>query len=158
MTRSQRLALFVAAAAVLVGGFLVARGSESDTVTTSAGAPAATAVAPDATTTATQSTTTTAAPSTTAPAPAKPAIPVVTVRGGKPVGGIKKLNVAKGDAIRFTVKSDVADEVHVHGYDIKKDVKPGKSVTFAFKAGIDGIFEVELEGAHEQIASLKVSP
>jgi hypothetical protein len=156
MTRSQRLALIVAAAALLVGGFFVAKGSDDDTVTTSAGAPAATAVAPETTTTDTQ--TVTAAPSATTPAPAKPATPVVTVSGGKPAGGIKKLNFSKGDEIRFTVKSDVADEVHVHGYDVKKDVTPGKSVTFAFKGDIDGIFEVELEGAHQQIASLKVAP
>jgi hypothetical protein len=148
MTRSQRLALIVAAAALLVGGFFVARGSNGDTTTTAAGRPAATAVTPGTTTTATASVKT----------PTTPTSPVVVVRGGKPASGVKKLNFAKGDVIRFTVTSDVSDEVHVHGYDIMKDVTAGKSVTFAFKGDIDGIFEVELERAREQIASLKVSP
>jgi hypothetical protein len=56
------------------------------------------------------------------------------------------------------VRSSVADEVHVHGYDLMKDVEPGKTVTFSFPADITGIFEVELEGAGKQIAQLRVDP
>ncbi len=40
------------------------------------------------------------------------------------------LTFTEGDDIRFRVDSDVADEVHFHGYDIGKDVKAGGSVTF----------------------------
>ena len=54
--------------------------------------------------------------------------------------------------------SDVADEVHMHGYDIEKDVKAGGSVTFDFPATIEGIFEAELEGRKEQIARTEVNP
>ena len=53
---------------------------------------------------------------------------VVVVKGGKPEGGIKKLEYKKGDQVRFVVRSDVADEIHVHGYDFKKDVPAGGSV------------------------------
>ena len=42
--------------------------------------------------------------------------------------------------------SDVADEIHVHGYDLKKDVPAGGSVRFSFPASIEGVFEIELEG------------
>jgi hypothetical protein len=56
------------------------------------------------------------------------------------------------------VRSDVADEVHVHGYDVAKDVRAGGSVTFSIPAKIDGRFEVELEHRHEQIAQLEVRP
>jgi hypothetical protein len=89
----------------------------------------------------------------------KPAPPVkIVVRGGKPVGGVKDLSVNKGDPVRFTVVSDVTDEIHVHGYDFHKDVKKGGSVTFDFPAKIDGEFVIELESRGEQIASLKVQP
>jgi hypothetical protein len=91
----------------------------------------------------------------------KPALPPpvrIVVRGAKPVGGIKKITVQKGDRVRFTVTSDVADEVHVHGYDFMKDVPAGGTVRFDFPARIDGSFEVELEQRAEQIASLRVEP
>jgi hypothetical protein len=83
---------------------------------------------------------------------------VIVVRGGKPVGGIKKLEYKKGEQVRFTVRSDVADEIHVHGYDLKKDVPAGGSVRFGFTAKIEGVFEIELEQRAEQIAELRVNP
>jgi hypothetical protein len=82
---------------------------------------------------------------------------VINVVGGKPEGGIQKITVSKGDPVRFKVVSDVADEIHVHGYNFMKDVKKGGSVSFSFPAKIDGIFEIELEGRKQQIAELQVN-
>lgn len=80
----------------------------------------------------------------------------IVVRHGKPVGGLKKITVNKGDRVRFTVRSDVADEIHVHGYELHKDVKAGGQVSFDFPATIDGDFVIELESRSEQIAALRV--
>jgi FtsP/CotA-like multicopper oxidase with cupredoxin domain len=83
----------------------------------------------------------------------------ITVQDDKPVGGIQTIEVSKGDRVRFTVDSkNVSDEVHVHGYDLMQDVAPGKPVTFDFTADIEGVFEAELEDAHEQILELRVNP
>lgn len=82
---------------------------------------------------------------------------VIHVVNGKPQGGIQKITVNKGDPVKFTVDSDVADEIHVHGYNFHKDVKKNGSVSFNFPATIDGIFVVELESRSEQIASLQVN-
>ena len=82
----------------------------------------------------------------------------ITVRNEKPVGGLAQINVKQGDPVRFTVTADKADEIHVHGYDVHKDVPAHGSVSFDFPARIDGIFVIELEGPGVQIASLKVSP
>jgi hypothetical protein len=90
--------------------------------------------------------------------PAKPAVPVVVIRGGKPVGGIAKLSYGAGERIRFKVRSDVADEIHVHGYDLTKDVGAGGTVAFDFAATIEGVFEAELEDRGEQILELRVNP
>ena len=85
-------------------------------------------------------------------------VPTIVIRNGEPVGGIKKLEYSAGEEIRFEVKSDVADEVHVHGYDLMQDVPAGGTVSFDFPAEIEGIFEAELEGRKEQILELQVNP
>lgn len=84
--------------------------------------------------------------------------PTIVVKGGEPVGGVQELEYSAGDEIRFRVRSDVADEVHVHGYDLMEDVAAGGTVSFDFSAEIEGIFEVELEELGEQIAELRVNP
>lgn len=82
----------------------------------------------------------------------------VTVRGGRAVGGVERLEYEKDEPVRFVVRSDVSDEVHVHGYDISKDVAAGGSARFDFRATLEGVFEIELESRGEQIAELVVSP
>jgi hypothetical protein len=85
-------------------------------------------------------------------------VPTVVIRDGEPVGGIAELEYDAGDQIRFEVSSDIADEVHVHGYDLSQDLAAGGTVSFDFPADIEGIFEVELEGRKEQILELRVNP
>jgi hypothetical protein len=82
---------------------------------------------------------------------------VIEVKNAKPVGGVQKLVVKKNGQVTFTVKSDTADEIHVHGYNFMKDVPKGGSVSFDFPAKIDGEFDIELEKRGEQIASLQVT-
>jgi hypothetical protein len=85
-------------------------------------------------------------------------VTTIVVKNGKPVGGIAQLTYNRGERVRFKVDSDVSDEVHMHGYDIMKDVSAGGSVSFDFPATIEGIFEAELEGRKEQILELTVNP
>jgi hypothetical protein len=82
----------------------------------------------------------------------------VDVVHGKPQGGVKTYKVKKGGHVHFVVKSDVADEVHVHGYNFHKDVAKGGTVTFDFPAKIDGGFIAELENAHQTLINLQVEP
>lgn len=96
---------------------------------------------------------------TTAPPPPAPSFETIEVRGGKPVGGVKKITVTKGDRARIEVASpDTSDEIHLHGYDLKRDLKAGGRVRFSFPANVEGIFEIELEGAGTQIGKLAVEP
>lgn len=84
---------------------------------------------------------------------------VITIdKSGKPVGGVASLTVNHGGTIDFKVDSAVADEVHLHGYDIPKEVEAGGSVTFDVPATIEGRFEAELESRHEKILDLTVNP
>jgi len=90
--------------------------------------------------------------------PEKPEFTRITVVDGQPKGGVSDLSYSKGDEVRLEVVSDVAEEVHVHGYDISKDVAAGGDVKLRFGAEIEGVFEVELERAAVQIAQLTVKP
>ena len=63
----------------------------------------------------------------------------------------RKVEVATGDQVHVSVTSDHPDEVHVHGYDIEKEVSAGGTVTIDFTADIPGQFEVE---AHHLSPSL----
>jgi len=134
-SNSTRIALAVGSIAALVVLFVVlSGGSDNKSKTGTVGKPSS---------------------GTTAAAP-KPA--VIDIRSGKPAGGIKKLTYTKGDQVSFRVNSDVADEIHVHGYDFHKDVPAGGSVSFSFPATIEGVFVIELEAKGEQIAQLTVKP
>ena len=88
----------------------------------------------------------------------KPEVTTIVVKGGEPVGGVQELEYTRGDEVRFDVEADVAEEVHVHGYDVIGEVAPGKVARFDFPADIEGGFEIELEGSHTQIAELTVEP
>jgi len=90
--------------------------------------------------------------------PDAPSVPEIVVRDGAPVGGVAELEFDAGDTIRFSVSSDAADEVHVHGYDLEEVVPAGGAARFSFPADIEGIFEVELHHGEEQIAELRVNP
>lgn len=85
-------------------------------------------------------------------------VTTIVIKHGKPVGGIADLTYNKGEEVRFKVDSDVSDEIHMHGYDIMKDVEAGGSVSFDFPATIEGVFEAELEDRKEQILELTVNP
>jgi hypothetical protein len=82
----------------------------------------------------------------------------VVVQGAKPVGGVKDVTFKKGGTVDLTVKSDTADEVHFHGYDVHKDVAKGGSVHFRFPASIEGKFVVELENHKQTLANVTVAP
>jgi hypothetical protein len=73
-------------------------------------------------------------------------------------GKVTRLEFKEGDTVKFRVVSPVAEEVHIHGYDIAKDLEPNKEITVSFPATIEGIFEIEFEHAKEQIGELRVEP
>jgi hypothetical protein len=90
--------------------------------------------------------------------PRRPAETRVRVRSNQPVGGVKRVVVREGQTVRFTVTADRTEEVHVHGYDLSRPVGPGRPARFRFPATLEGIFEVELEGAGVPVVELEVRP
>jgi hypothetical protein len=145
MTRTQRLAfLGIAVVIAVVAVILLAGGGdETDKASNSARTP-----------TATPTTTAAEGEATATPTPTATPKPPPLLQAGK----VRTLTYEQGDTVRFRVRSDEPEEVHIHGYDIKEDLEPGKTATVTFKASITGIFEIEFEGSATQIAELKVEP
>ena len=125
-----------------------------------AAAPPTTTSAP---TTASQSPTAPAETVATAqrpPAPARPgpARVCIAVREAQPVGGVRRVTVARGRRVILEVTSDVADHVHLHGYDVIRDVGPGQPARLPFRATIAGTVEAELEDRRVLLAQVTAKP
>jgi len=149
--RNERIGFALIAALIAVVAVVVIGGREDERTERADATPAAAeseSVTPEGSATAA----TTATPTST------PAPKVARYRGGKAVGGVERLSFEKGEQVRFSVASDVAEEIHVHGYDLYRDVPAGGRTRFSFEADIEGIFEVEMHGSAVQVAELRVEP
>jgi hypothetical protein len=76
--------------------------------------------------------------------------------GGAVVGGVARQAVPLGSTVQLVVSSDVADEVHLHGYDRKVDVPAGGTATLSLVANVPGVFDVELESRSKLLMRLEV--
>jgi hypothetical protein len=150
MSRGQRFGfLAVAALIAIVAIFVLADSSEDDTD----GEQTAATATPTPTETASPEETATETPTPTAtPEPTPEPPPLLRS------GNVERLEYEQGETVRFRVRSDVPEEVHVHGYDLFTNVEPGRTARMEFEADITGIFEIEFEISHEQIAELRVEP
>jgi hypothetical protein len=151
VSHRRRLAGLLAVLALCSSGLVLAScgGDEGE----SAGTTTETTSTTTSETTTTETTTTT---ESTPPPKAPTEIRIVVVNAA-PQGGIVRETVEKNDRVVLIVRSDVADEIHLHGYDISRDVAPGTPARLPFKATIPGRFEVELEDRGVQIADITVT-
>jgi hypothetical protein len=147
----QRL-LIVAAAAVVAGGLFLALRPNDDGGTTATGTTTTTA------TTTPTITEPSVPPPPRPPSPPPPAQVRIVVRDGQPVGGVRRVTVGKGRRVVLMVTSDVADHVHLHGYNVMRDVAPGMPARLAFRATIVGTVEVELEDRGLRLATITTQP
>ncbi|HEY1074894.1 MAG TPA: hypothetical protein VGE59_04365 [Patescibacteria group bacterium] len=68
------------------------------------------------------------------------------------------LRVKEGEKATIKVTSQVADEVHLHGYDLSQAVGPGTPAQIDLTADKTGRFEIELEERGKAIGILEVYP
>jgi len=141
------LALLVLGAVLLTG---CAAGSDDPVApdtpasTPSAGAPSTAPTAP--------------APSS-APVPAVPEVRVITASyvGGEVVTDGVRVESELGEEVVLRISSDVAEEIHVHGYDVYADIPAGGSVDIPLTLTLPGSYEVELHGAGRPLFQLRTS-
>ena len=71
-------------------------------------------------------------------------------------GDTGRVPVASGEQVTLVVTSDVADEIHVHGYDLTTAIAPSRPAELTFEATVPGVFEVELHEAGTVLLTLQV--
>jgi hypothetical protein len=141
MSRAQRLTFLGIAAIIAVVSVIVLSGGGDETDK-----------AAEATATATPSATASGTAEATATPTPQPKPPLLQA------GRERTLSFDQGDTVRFRVRHGDAEEVHVHGYDVKKDLAANETADVSFEASIPGIFEIELEHSGTPLGRLKVEP
>lgn len=80
----------------------------------------------------------------------------ITYANGKVSGVGGRVKVRLKSVVSLVVTSDVADEIHLHGYDKHVDVPKNGTATLTFTANLPGVFEVELESLKHRLVLLQV--
>ena len=142
----MRRAMAVAAALMVVVGVLAGCGGEPATGGASSAPPAL------------SSGTVAGGPGGSSAASVGPTTRVIAVRarGGQVSGETGRVTVPLGSPVTLSVTSDVADEIHLHGYDRQAEIPAGGTASISFTANIPGIFEMELERSKLQLLQLRV--
>ena len=70
------------------------------------------------------------------------------IEHGQVPEAMRVIRVNEGDFVRLLVSTDRTVTLHLHGYDIERQAKPGTVTEFAFKAYATGRFPMHLHGPH----------
>jgi hypothetical protein len=121
MSRAQRIGLLVAAVAIAVVAFVIAKPGSDDKST-------------------------------------GPQAIRLQLKNHALVGGRKVIKVKKGDRVVMVVSSDKPEKIHLHGFEIERDVTPSKPGRFAFTAKNEGAYAIESHTTEKKLATLQVQP
>jgi hypothetical protein len=89
------------------------------------------------------------------------------IENGHVPANMRLIRVQQGDVVKLQCSADRRAIVHLHGYDIEKDVAPGTVTELMFTANLTGRFQVHLhpgkggsgEPAHEEtLVNIEVYP
>jgi FtsP/CotA-like multicopper oxidase with cupredoxin domain len=143
MSRAQRLTFLGIAAIIAVVAVIVLSGGgdETDKAAEATATPTSSATASGT------------AEATATPTPTPKPKPPLLQAGKEPT-----LSFDQGDTVRLRVRHGDAEEVHIHGYDISKELAANETADVSFEASIPGIFEIELEQSGTPLGRLKVEP
>ena len=69
-----------------------------------------------------------------------------------------EISVDEDDHVTLRVSSDKLMELHLHGYDVEREVEPGETAKLRFEADITGRFEIEDHESEKELGTLQVRP
>ena len=151
MSRGQRLAWLAVAAAIAVAAVIVLRPGSEESDPTRGSRPA------DRGGPAGESNRGSGRGKRPGP-PSEGGYATIRFEDGKPVGGARDITVDSGETVRLAVRSDRAEQVHIHGYDRVVDIQPGRTKRVSFPARLEGVFEIEAHSDGTLLANLRVEP
>lgn len=73
-------------------------------------------------------------------------------------GAVREFTVREGDTLTLRISTDRAIAVHIHGYDLKRELVPGETAVLSFAATLSGRFEIEDELTEKELGVLVVEP
>lgn len=82
----------------------------------------------------------------------------IVVKDSKLFSGPTALQVNQGDLVRIKITADMADELHVHGYDKSVELIKDQPTELSFVADVAGRFPYELEEKEIGLGELIVNP
>ena len=68
------------------------------------------------------------------------------------------ITVTEGDRVVLRITADSPHEIHLHGYDIEREVAPGEPAKLSFEADLTGRFTIEDHETEEDLGTLVVEP
>ncbi len=77
----------------------------------------------------------------------------LAIEHGKVAEDMRVVRVMQGDTVRLRWTAGAPVVLHLHGYDIEKEVTPGEVTEFAFKAHATGRFPVNVHRPDEPAAA-----
>ena len=80
----------------------------------------------------------------------------VSIEGGEMSPG--EISVNEDDNVTLHVSSDKLMELHLHGYDVEREVEPGETAELRFEADLTGRFEIEDHESEKELGTLQVRP
>jgi hypothetical protein len=88
-------------------------------------------------------------------APAERSFDIGIGGGGMSPG---EVSAREGDRVTMGFASDRPVEVHVHGYDLEREVGPGETAELSFEADLTGRFPIEDHETEKDLGVLVVEP
>ena len=75
-------------------------------------------------------------------------------------GGVRpeEVSVREGDRVTINFTADGPVEIHVHGYDLEREVEPGETTKLSFEADLTGRFPMENHETETELGVLVVEP
>ncbi len=70
----------------------------------------------------------------------------------------EEVSAREGDRVTLRIRSNEQLEIHVHGYDVEREVEPGQAAELYFEADLTGRFEIENHETEEELGELQVRP
>lgn len=80
------------------------------------------------------------------------------IKDGKLASGQSVIQVHRGEQVVLRFKSNTADELHLHGYDLYARITPQEIAVLEFSANRTGRFTLELHEAQTELGALEVYP